>query len=187
MARRRAHEADADASKPKQLRKRLRKAEDQLADAQVKRDRAQARVEALGIIADEIRAQLAALEKAAAATSPANDAAAGPKPQLAARTPRASTPKTGTRTRSAGKAASSTRKSSTPTAKGTASSASDAPSDVIEQGGSTPAAKPATSRAAVKPRSTTASTRRTSATTRSTTRKPRGSSTGRGRTSPPTP
>ena len=44
--------------------KRLRKAEDQLQDAQTKRDRAQARVEALSIIADEIRAQLAELDKA---------------------------------------------------------------------------------------------------------------------------
>jgi hypothetical protein len=67
MARKRSAREEADTSKPRQLRKRLRKAEDQLADAVQKRDRAQARVEALGIIADEIRAQLAETEKAAAA------------------------------------------------------------------------------------------------------------------------
>ena len=54
MARKRSAREDADVSRPRQLRKRLRKAEDQLADAEQKRDRAQARVEALGIIADEI-------------------------------------------------------------------------------------------------------------------------------------
>ena len=65
MPRKRSARDDAEASKPKQLRKRLRKAEDQLDDAQLKRDRAQARVEALSIIADEIRAQLAEADKAA--------------------------------------------------------------------------------------------------------------------------
>jgi hypothetical protein len=64
MAKKKAARKDASAAKPKQLRKRLRKAEDQLQDAQAKRDRAQARFEALSIIADEIRAQLAELEKA---------------------------------------------------------------------------------------------------------------------------
>jgi hypothetical protein len=63
MPKKRASGKDAGSAKPKQLRKRLRKAEDQLQDAQTKRDRAQARVEALSIIADEIRAQLAELEK----------------------------------------------------------------------------------------------------------------------------
>ena len=66
MPRKRAPAGDADASRPKQLRKRLRKAEDQLADAVTKRDRAQARVEALSIIADEVRTQLAEAEQAAA-------------------------------------------------------------------------------------------------------------------------
>jgi hypothetical protein len=75
MARRRSGQADADGSKPKQLRKRLRKAEDQLADAQLKRDRAQARVEALSIIADEIRAQLSEADAAAAKASQAGAAA----------------------------------------------------------------------------------------------------------------
>ena len=65
MARKRSARDLAETSKPRQLRKRLRKAEDQLADAQQKRDRAQARVEALSIIADEIRAQLAEADKAA--------------------------------------------------------------------------------------------------------------------------
>lgn len=63
MPKKRASGKDAGSAKPKQLRKRLRKAEDQLQHAQTKRDRAQARVEALSIIADEIRAQLAELEK----------------------------------------------------------------------------------------------------------------------------
>src|SRR6185503_15435991 len=101
MPRRRAAKADAGPSKPKQLRKRLRKAEDQLADAQAKRDGAQARLEALSIIADEIRAQLAALEKAAAAPSGAGAAAAAP--QRAARAPRTSVPRTGARSRSSGR------------------------------------------------------------------------------------
>jgi hypothetical protein len=76
MARKRATREDADSSRPRQLRKRLRKAEDQLADAVQKRDRAQARVEALSIIADEIRAQLAEAEKADAekAEEPAAEA-----------------------------------------------------------------------------------------------------------------
>ena len=80
MAKGRSPQADGDGGKRKQLRKRLRKAEDQLADAQQKRDRAQARVEALAIIADEVRAQLADADKAAelgaaAATGKAKPAA----------------------------------------------------------------------------------------------------------------
>jgi hypothetical protein len=74
MPRKRSAREETDSSKPRQLRKRLRKAEDQLADAVQKRDRAQARVEALSIIADEIRAQLADAEKAA------EDAAVSPEP-----------------------------------------------------------------------------------------------------------
>jgi hypothetical protein len=65
MPRKRSVREDAEASPPRQLRKRLRKAEDQLADAVLKRDRAQARVEALNIIADEIRAQLSEADKSA--------------------------------------------------------------------------------------------------------------------------
>jgi hypothetical protein len=87
MARKRSAREDADSSRPRQLRKRLRKAEDQLADAVQKRDRAQARVEALGIIADEIRAQLAeaeiaeepATEAAPPARAPRKRASAGKK------------------------------------------------------------------------------------------------------------
>ncbi len=65
MASTRAVRRDARISTSKQLRKRLHKSEDQLLDASAKRDRAQARVEALSIIADELRAQLAEAEKAA--------------------------------------------------------------------------------------------------------------------------
>ncbi len=65
MASTRAVRRYARISTSKQLRKRLRKAENQLLDASAKRDRAQARVEALSIIADELRAQLAEAEKAA--------------------------------------------------------------------------------------------------------------------------
>jgi chromosome segregation ATPase len=61
-----AARGDASTTTPKQLRKRLRKTEAELAKAAAKRDDAQARVEALAIIADEIRAQLAESEKAAA-------------------------------------------------------------------------------------------------------------------------
>jgi hypothetical protein len=186
MARRRAHEADADASKPKQLRKRLRKAEDQLADAQIKRDRAQARVEALSIIADEIRAQLAALEKAAAkgAVAKAETPAA---PQRAARAPRTSTTGTRTRARSAGTSGASTRKATPAQPKGTASSAVDVPKDMAEPAGAKPAAKASSSRTPAKPRTTSAPAKSTSRPRRTTARMPRGSSTGRGRTNPPTP
>ena len=65
MAKKKAAGRDAGSSRPKQLRKRLRKAESQLLDATAERDRAQARVEALAIIADEVRARLAEGEKAA--------------------------------------------------------------------------------------------------------------------------
>jgi hypothetical protein len=64
MPKKRDARRDTGSAKPKELRKRLRKAEDQLQDAQTRRDRAQARVDALSIIADEIRAQLAEAEKA---------------------------------------------------------------------------------------------------------------------------
>jgi hypothetical protein len=84
MARKRAAREDADSSRPRQLRKRLRKAEDQLADAVQKRDRAQARVEALSIIADEIRAQLAEAEKADAEKTE-EPAAEAPPPARAPR------------------------------------------------------------------------------------------------------
>ncbi len=62
MAKKRSARRDPGTAKPKQLRKRLHKAEDQLQNTEAKRDRAQARVDALSIIADEIRAQLAEVE-----------------------------------------------------------------------------------------------------------------------------
>jgi hypothetical protein len=64
MAKKEGKRRDAPAQKPKHLREQLHKAEAGLHTAEAKRDRAQARVEALGIIADEIRAQLADIEKA---------------------------------------------------------------------------------------------------------------------------
>jgi hypothetical protein len=66
MTKRKAARGSASATRPKRLRKRLRKAEAKRAKAEAKRARAQARVEALTIIADEIRAQLAESETAAA-------------------------------------------------------------------------------------------------------------------------
>ena len=81
MAKKKGKRRDASAPKPKALRKQLRKAEAELDKAVAKRDQAQARVEALSIIADEIRAQLADIDKAeakaaaAAADAPAADAA----------------------------------------------------------------------------------------------------------------
>lgn len=97
MARKRSAQADAETSKPKQLRKRLRKAEDQLADAVSKRDRAQARVEALSIIADEVRAQLADADKAAEeaatiAVATTSKKPAAKKPAAAATKPAAKKP-----------------------------------------------------------------------------------------------
>lgn len=78
---------DADSTRPKGLRKRLRKAEDQLQDAQAKRDRAQARVEALSIIADEIRAQLAEADQADEATRAAAATAKAARVSRATRAP----------------------------------------------------------------------------------------------------
>ena len=83
MPRKRSVREDAEASRPRQLRKRLRKAEDQLADAVLKRDRAQARVEALNIIADEIRAQLAEADKSAELEAGAAAPVAEQKPPAA--------------------------------------------------------------------------------------------------------
>jgi len=76
MAKKRGARREASPAKPKQLRKRLRKAEDQLEDARAKRDRAQARLDALAIIADEIRAQLAELGEAEDGQATADDAGA---------------------------------------------------------------------------------------------------------------
>jgi hypothetical protein len=80
MAKKRGRSRATPAQEPKQLRKQLRKAEAGLHSAEAKRDKAQARVDAFGIIADEIRAQLADLERAStkAATEPADDAETTP-------------------------------------------------------------------------------------------------------------
>jgi hypothetical protein len=66
MARKKGGSRAVPAQEPKRLRKQLHKAEAGLHKAEAKRDKAQARVDAFGIIADEIRAQLADLEKASA-------------------------------------------------------------------------------------------------------------------------
>ena len=63
MAKKKGRSKERPAPKPKSLHKQLRKAEAALQKAAAKRDRAQARVDALSIIADEIRAQLAEVEK----------------------------------------------------------------------------------------------------------------------------
>jgi hypothetical protein len=68
---------DTGAVMVRRLHKRLRRAEAELDTALKKRDRAQARVEALGIIADEIRATLAERARADAAAVDQADAAAG--------------------------------------------------------------------------------------------------------------
>jgi hypothetical protein len=65
MVKKKGKHGDSPAQKPRQLRKQLRKAEAELHKAEAKRDRAQARVDAFGIITDEIRAQLADIERAA--------------------------------------------------------------------------------------------------------------------------
>jgi hypothetical protein len=65
MARKKTGGPDTGATSSRQLRKRLRKAEAQLLDATAELVRAQARVEALSIITDEVRAQLAEARKAA--------------------------------------------------------------------------------------------------------------------------
>ena len=87
MAKKKVAPGDASNTKPKQLRKRLRKTEAELAKAEAKRDDAQARVEALVIIADEIRAQMAESEKAAteaeAAAAERTDTAKRPTPSKA--------------------------------------------------------------------------------------------------------
>ena len=63
MGTKKARAKDKPAPKPRSLRKQLRRAEADLGKATAKRDRAQARVDAMSIIADEIRAQLAEAEK----------------------------------------------------------------------------------------------------------------------------
>jgi hypothetical protein len=86
MAKKKGRSKGKPAQKPKSLQKQLGKAEDTLDKAVAKRDRAQARVDALSIIADEIRAQLAEVEKARAAESGRVVTSDGTKP-VAAVTP----------------------------------------------------------------------------------------------------
>ena len=75
MAKRKGARKGGHISRPKQLRKRLRKAEAQLVEAAADRNKSQARVEALAIIADEIRAQLAEAERATAGAEAASSRA----------------------------------------------------------------------------------------------------------------
>ncbi len=88
MAKKKGKQRESSGPGPKRLRKQFRKAEARLGKAVAKRDKAQARVEALGIIADEIRAQLADIDKAAAkavaAEVDAKAAAAKPAPRKTA-------------------------------------------------------------------------------------------------------
>ena len=87
MPKKRGSKRDGRGAKPKQLRKRLRKAGDQLGNAVAKRDGAQARVEALAIIADEIRAQLAELERSEPAETTDAASAGGGESKRAAQRP----------------------------------------------------------------------------------------------------
>jgi hypothetical protein len=81
--------SSAKPASPKRLRRRLEKLEGRLASASDKRDRAQARVDALAILADEVRAALAAAEAdagepvAAHTPSPAPPTRAASKPHTA--------------------------------------------------------------------------------------------------------
>lgn len=63
-----------DRAKPKHLRKTLRRTEAKLAKASAKRDRAQARVDAMSIIVDEIRATIAESERNEAVAKTASNA-----------------------------------------------------------------------------------------------------------------
>ena len=63
--------ASAEPASPKRLRRKLEKLEARQVSASVKRDRAQARVDALAILADEVRAALATAEAPTSAPEPA--------------------------------------------------------------------------------------------------------------------
>jgi hypothetical protein len=82
MTKKKAARASVEAASPKRLRRKLEKLEARQASASVKRDRAQARVDALAILADEVRAALAAAE---APTSEPDPAMAPPPPVPKAR------------------------------------------------------------------------------------------------------
>jgi hypothetical protein len=114
MARKGTRRDDRPAS-PKRLRKRLQKAEARLAVAREKHDRAQARLEAVGIIVDEMRATLAEVEKAAArdaaaALGPPATPGTAPRVEKAATT-RSPRPGSASASRRAPAARTSTRRS----------------------------------------------------------------------------
>ena len=67
MAKKGHARGNAEPASPKRLRRKLEKLEAQLAGANDKRDRAQARVDALAIMADEVRAAITAAQPAPAA------------------------------------------------------------------------------------------------------------------------
>ena len=80
MAKKKGRSKDKPAQKPKSLQKQLRQAEAALHKAMAKRDRAQARVDAHAIIADEIRARLAEAQKAEKVEAGQKDKAAKSAP-----------------------------------------------------------------------------------------------------------
>jgi hypothetical protein len=86
MTKKKAARASVEAASPKRLRRKLEKLEARQASASVKRDRAQARVDALAILADEVRAALAAAEAPTSepdATPPASKPRPAAKPATA--------------------------------------------------------------------------------------------------------
>ena len=103
MAKDRGARRDGGAATLKQTRRKLRKAESRLAAAQQKRDRAQARVEALAIIADEIRATMAEVDRAetASRTSKAEEPATPQQTPEAPAAPKRPRSSAGTRQASA--------------------------------------------------------------------------------------
>jgi hypothetical protein len=91
MAKKKAARASAEPASPKRLRRKLDKLESRLASASDKRDRAQARVDALAIMVDEVRATIAAAEEPPSAP----EAHAQPTPSAKATKPPAGKPATG--------------------------------------------------------------------------------------------
>jgi hypothetical protein len=135
MAKKKSRGKDKPTPKPKSLRRQLRKAEAVLAKATAKRDKAQARVDAMSIIADELRAQLADVDKAADGSKP-DEGSVDAEEQAAAKDDRTVGDSTGKppgrtaaartgnprkRTVGAPRAASAARRSATATRKGPAS------------------------------------------------------------------
>jgi hypothetical protein len=85
MPRKQTRRPGAAAKERKRLRQKLRRAQADLAAAELKRDRAQARVGALSIIVDEIRATLAGIESASELEPSASGGAAAVAEQAQAR------------------------------------------------------------------------------------------------------